>query len=120
MEDNFFKELKEKHKEKGTANKDDKDLLELANKLLGGNSQMLLKYNDLPFFDVLKDEDKATYRVYTDGTDKFEKIKDAVQKEDEIDTNDNGKIEVDEMADFQKSLDDYLAKNPDAKKKNYY
>ena len=27
------------------------------------------------------------------------------------DTNDNGKIEVDEMADFQKSLDDYAAKN---------
>jgi hypothetical protein len=30
---------------------------------------------------------------------------------DEIDTNDNGEIEVDEMADFQKSLDDYAAKN---------
>ena len=27
------------------------------------------------------------------------------------DTNDNGKIEVDEMADFQKSLDDYASKN---------
>ena len=27
------------------------------------------------------------------------------------DTNDNGEIEVDEMADFQKSLDDYAAKN---------
>lgn len=37
-----------------------------------------------------------------------------INKEDvkeEIDTNDNGKIEVDEMADFQKSLDDYAAKN---------
>ena len=104
-----IKELKEKHKEQGTANKDNKDLLELANKLLGGNSQMLLKYNDLPYFDVLKDEDKATYRVYTDGSDKFEKIKDAVQKE--VDTNDNGKTEKDEMTDFQKSLDDYAAKN---------
>ena len=30
---------------------------------------------------------------------------------DEIDTDDNGKIEKDEMADFQKSLDDYAAKN---------
>lgn len=30
---------------------------------------------------------------------------------DEIDTNDNGEIEVDEMADFQKSLDDYASKN---------
>lgn len=29
-----------------------------------------------------------------------------------IDTNDNGKIEVDEMADFQKYLDDYTKKNP--------
>ena len=28
-----------------------------------------------------------------------------------IDTNDNGKIEVDELADFQKSLDEYAAKN---------
>lgn len=27
------------------------------------------------------------------------------------DTNDNGEIEVDEMADFQKSLDDYASKN---------
>ena len=36
------------------------------------------------------------------------------QKEDvkdAVDTNDNGEIEVDEMADFQKSLDDYAAKN---------
>lgn len=119
-----IKELKEKHKEKGTANKDDKDLLGLANKLLGGNSQMLLKYNDLPYFDVLKDEDKATYRVYTDGSGKFEKIKDDVKDSpfkdpnyevnkalSEIDTNDNGKVEVDEMADFQKSLDDYASKN---------
>ena len=119
-----IKELKEKHKEKGTANKDDKNLLELANKLLGGNSQMLLKYNNLPYFDVLKDEDKATYRVYTDGSDKFEKIKDDVKDSpfkdpnyevnkvlSDIDTNDNGKVEVDEMADFQKSLDDYASKN---------
>lgn len=30
---------------------------------------------------------------------------------EEIDTNGNGKIEVDEMADFQKSLDDYASKN---------
>ena len=31
---------------------------------------------------------------------------------DKWDTNDNGKIEKDEMADFQKSLDDYAKKNP--------
>lgn len=29
----------------------------------------------------------------------------------QADTNDNGKVEVDEMADFQKSLDDYATKN---------
>lgn len=33
------------------------------------------------------------------------------EAKDEIDTNDNGKIEEDEMADFQKSLDDYASKN---------
>lgn len=39
-------------------------------------------------------------------------IKDEMKKrKSAIDTNDNGKIEVDEMADFQKSLDDYAAKN---------
>ena len=30
---------------------------------------------------------------------------------DKWDTNDNGKIEKDELADFQKSLDDYASKN---------
>lgn len=40
----------------------------------------------------------------------MESILDEWDKED-IDTNDNGKIEVDEMADFQKSLDDYASKN---------
>ena len=38
-------------------------------------------------------------------------IDDEEDVEDAIDTNDNGKIEKDEMADFQKSLDDYAAKN---------
>ena len=44
----------------------------------------------------------------------MESILDEWDKEDvkdAIDTNDNGKIEVDEMADFQKSLDDYASKN---------
>jgi len=40
----------------------------------------------------------------------MESILDEWDKED-IDTNDNGEIEVDEMADFQKSLDDYASKN---------
>ena len=42
-------------------------------------------------------------------TDELLKGKEDVK--DTIDTNDNGEIEVDEMADFQKSLDDYAAKN---------
>jgi hypothetical protein len=36
----------------------------------------------------------------------------AKELRDDIDTNDNGEIEEDEMADFQKSLDDYAKKNP--------
>lgn len=62
-----------------------------------------------------KEEDKG-YEVVNDKN--IDAIKDnftppgAKSKlKDEIDTNDNGKIEVDEMADFQKSLDDYAAKN---------
>lgn len=64
-------------------------------------------------------EDKLDHEVVNDFA--IDAIKDNFtppgaksQKEelkDEIDTNDNGKIEVDEMADFQKSLDDYAAKN---------
>ena len=38
----------------------------------------------------------------------------------DIDTNDNGKVEVDELDAYTKDLEDYLDKNPDAKKKNYY
>lgn len=40
-----------------------------------------------------------------------ELLKDKEDIADVIDTNDNGEIEVDEMADFQKSLDDYASKN---------
>ena len=64
-------------------------------------------------------EDKLDYEIVNDKS--IDAIKDNFtppgaksQKEDvkdEIDTNDNGKIEEDEMADFQKSLDDYAAKN---------
>ena len=39
---------------------------------------------------------------------------------EEIDTNDNGKIEEDELDAYTKDLEDYLEKNPNAKKKNYY
>lgn len=38
----------------------------------------------------------------------------------DIDTNDNGKVEVDELAAYTKDLEDYLEKNPKAKDKNYY
>lgn len=64
-------------------------------------------------------EEKPDYEVVNDFA--IDAIKDNFtppgaksQKEklkDEIDTNDNGEIEVDEMADFQKSLDDYASKN---------
>ena len=71
-------------------------------------------------FEKMKDvEEKLDYEVVNDKS--IDAIKDNFtppgaksQKEDvkeEIDTNNNGKIEVDEMADFQKSLDDYAAKN---------
>lgn len=70
--------------------------------------------------DANKDgDDKLDHEVVNDFS--IDAIKDNFtppgaksQKEDvkeEIDTNDNGEIEVDEMADFQKSLDDYAAKN---------
>ncbi len=121
--EDWYKDLREKQIKRGSASKDDKDLLALAEKLLGGKSQMLMKYNDFPEFEVLKDEDKATYRINPE-TNEFTKIEDAIKDSpfkdpnyeenkalSEIDTNDNGKIEVDEMADFQKSLDDYAAKN---------
>ena len=73
------------------------------------------------FYDTLKDfkNKDDTYEVVNDFS--IDAIKDNFtppgaksQKEkvkDELDTNDNGKIEEDEMADFQKSLDDYAAKN---------
>ena len=122
--DDDFEDVREKQRKRGSASKDDKDLLALAEKLLGGKSQMLMKYNDFPEFEVLKDEDKATYRINPE-TNEFTKIKDAVKDSpfkdpnyevnkalSEIDTNDNGEIEVDEMEDFQKSLDDYTKKNP--------
>ena len=121
--DDDFEDVREKQRKRGSASKDDKDLLALAEKLLGGKSQMLMKYNDFPEFEVLKDEDKATYRINPE-TNEFTKIKDAVKDSpfkdpnyevnkalSEIDTNGNGEIEEDEMADFQKSLDDYAAKN---------
>lgn len=39
---------------------------------------------------------------------------------DNIDTNDNGKIDDDELDAYTKDLEDYLEKNPKAKDKNYY
>ena len=51
------------------------------------------------------EDEHGTYKPTESGRAVYSKLK------DEIDTNDNGKIEEDEMADFQKSLDDYAAKN---------
>lgn len=135
--EDWYKDVREKQIKRGSASKDDKDLLALADKLLGGNSQMLVKYNSFPEYEVLKDG--KTYRINPE-TNTAEEIKsddkldhevvndfaiDAIKDnftppgaksqkkklKDAIDTNDNGKIEVDEMADFQKSLDEYMAKN---------
>ena len=74
------------------------------------------------FYNTLKDfksDDKLDHEVVNDFS--IDAIKDNFtppgaksqkeELEDEIDTNDNGEIEVDEMADFQKSLDDYASKN---------
>ena len=75
-------------------------------------------------FEKMKDgecekEEKPDYEVVNDFS--IDAIKDNFtppgaksqkeKNEDETDTDDNGEIEVDEMADFQKSLDDYAAKN---------
>lgn len=69
--------------------------------------------------EYLENDDKLDYEVVNDKS--IDAIKDNFtppgaksQKEklkDKIDTNNNGEIEVDEMADFQKSLDDYASKN---------
>jgi hypothetical protein len=76
--------------------------------------------------DAIKDnftppgaKDEVDMTIYKEDEDRFGKDalsgltgpRESEQLKEEIDTNDNGKIEVDEMADFQKSLDDYAAKN---------
>lgn len=80
-----------------------------------------LKSKDFqPFYEYVGEDEEVEPNNYTskslygDGeqnpyTD-LDKLLDEWDKED-IDTNDNGKIEEDEMADFQKSLDDYASKN---------
>ena len=77
-----------------------------------------------PFYDYVEDNEEVEPNNYTskalwgEGDQNpyadLDKLLDEWDKEDvkdTIDTNDNGKIEVDEMADFQKSLDDYASKN---------
>ena len=63
-----------------------------------------------------KSNDKLDHEVVNDFS--IDAIKDNFtppgakeELKEEIDTNGNGEIEVDEMADFQKSLDDYASKN---------
>lgn len=161
--EDWYKDVREKQIKRGSASKDDKDLLAIADKLLGGNSQMLVKYNSFPEYEVLKDgktyrinpetntaeeiksNDKLDHEVVNDFS--IDAIKDnftppGAKGEDEIDPNDKdvenfdenfervtkdvdktgmsneelGKLYeekkiADEMADFQKSLDDYAAKN---------
>lgn len=108
--------------------KNKEDAEEMARKLYedGTNPGGIYPENDPAEIQDLYDagyfhdgDDKLDHEVVNDFS--IDAIKDNFtppgaksQKEDvkdEIDTNDNGKIEVDEMADFQKSLDDYAAKN---------
>ena len=84
-----------------------------------------LKSKDFqPFYEYVEEDEDVKPNNYTskalwgEGNQNpysdIDKLLDEWDKEDvkdTIDTNDNGKIEVDEMADFQKSLDDYAAKN---------
>lgn len=79
------------------------------------------KFKERPKRDIFTDKDKEYLDHEVVNDKNIDAIKDNFtppgaksQKEelkDEIDTNDNGEIEVDEMADFQKSLDDYASKN---------
>lgn len=79
-------------------------------------------------YSIKKEIDPDTYGIHweDDNSPRGEAILDRMEKslhndslrtgyiselKDEIDTNDNGEIEKDEMVDFQKSLDDYAAKN---------
>ena len=85
-----------------------------------------LKSKDFqPFYEYVGEDEEVEPNNYTSKTlwgdgeqnpyTDLDKLLDEWDKEDvkdEIDTNDNGEIEVDEMADFQKSLDDYASKNP--------
>ena len=90
------------------------------------NIDDLMKSKDFqPFYEYVEEGEEVEPNNYTSkylwGEDEskndyanLDKLLDEWDKEDvkeEVDTNDNGKIEVDEMADFQKSLDDYAAKN---------
>ena len=90
------------------------------------NIDDLMKSKDFqPFYEYVEEGEEVEPNNYTSkylwGEDEskndyanLDKLLDEWDKEDvkdELDTNNNGKIEVDEMADFQKSLDDYAAKN---------
>lgn len=108
--------------------KNKEDAEEMARKLYedGTNPGGIYPENDPDEIQDLYDagyfhdgDDKLDHEVVNDFS--IDAIKDNFtppgaksQKEklkEEVDTNDNGEIEVDEMADFQKSLDDYAAKN---------
>ncbi len=85
----------------------------------------LLKSKDFqPFYEYVEEDEEVEPNNYTSkslwgdgeqnpytGLDKLLDEWDKEEIKDTVDTNDNGEIEKDEMADFQKSLDDYAAKN---------
>ena len=102
---------------------DDKDRKETYDYYKKTPIEDLMKDKDIAdWYEYVGDEEKvepnnwATKELYKGGNP-YEDIEDMLDEwdkedvKDEIDTNDNGKIEEDEMADFQKSLDDYASKN---------
>ena len=139
--EDWYKDVREKQIKRGSASKDDKDLLALADKLLGGNSQMLVKYNSFPEYEVLKDG--KTYRINPE-TNTAEEIKSNDKLDNEVvndfaidaikdnftppgakDEEENvpgenykrypsfmKKKADDELDEYLKDLDKYLSKNP--------
>lgn len=89
-----------------------------------------LKSKDFqPFYEYVEEDEDVKPNNYTSKSlwgegegnpyADLDKVLDEWDAED-IDTNDNDKVEVDELSAYTKDLEDYLDKNPDAKKKNYY
>ena len=78
------------------------------------------KFKEKPKRDIFTDKDKEYLDDDFDDNELYDQMESMGDMPSDMqlhkalkkaDTNDNGEIEVDEMADFQKSLDDYASKN---------